>query len=97
MKEEIFNTYVTKVAEIFKIEEEEVFGGSKKRKFSDARQLLYYLCSVRPIRIVHIKGFMNERGLSVSHQSILHGVKSVKKKLSTDRDYKLTIKKLEDV
>tara|TARA_R110002153_G_scaffold29906_2_gene91758 strand:- start:617 stop:910 length:294 start_codon:yes stop_codon:yes gene_type:complete len=97
MKEEIFNKYVTEVADIFKIEEEEVFDKSKKRTLSDARHLLYYVCSQRHMRLVTIQSYMNDRGYSVAHQTIMHGIKAAKSRVSEDNDYKLIIKKLKDV
>ena len=97
MKEEIFNNYVTKVAEVFKIEEEEVFDKSKKRTFSDARHLLYYVCSQRHMRLVTIQSYMSDRGYSVAHQTIMHGIKAAKSRVSEDKDYKVIIKKLQDV
>ena len=97
MKEEIFNKYVTEVADVFKIEEGQVFDKSKKRTFSDARHLLYYLCEQRHIRLVTIQSYMSDRGYSVAHQSIMHGIKAAKSRVSEDKDYKLIIKKLKDV
>ena len=97
MKEEIFNNYVTKVADVFKIEEGQVFDKSKKRMFSDARHLLYYLCEQRHMRLVTIQSYMNDRGYSVAHQTIMHGIKAAKQRQRQDKDYNVIIKKLKDV
>lgn len=97
MKAEIFNTYATWIAKIFDIEESSMFEKSKKRELVDARQLLYYLCSERPIRVVYIQSYMSERGYNVGHSAIVHGIKVAKKRLSKDKDYKLIIKKAKDV
>ena len=95
MKEEIFNQYATKIASLFNINEEEIFEKSKKRELVDARHLLYYVCSKRPMRVVYIQNYMKERGYSIGHTSILHGIQEASKRAADDRDYKRILKTIE--
>ena len=55
MKQNIFNEYATQCADLFSISEELLFTKSKRRDIVDARYLLYYMCSERPMRIVYIQ------------------------------------------
>ena len=52
MKEQIFDGYAVQIAELFNLKVEDLFVKSKKRDVVDARQLLYYACSKRPMRVV---------------------------------------------
>ena len=74
MKEQIFDTYAQKIAELFNLKVEDLFVKSKKRDIVDARQLLYYACSKRPMRVVYIQEFMKRNGYDIGHTSILHGI-----------------------
>lgn len=80
--------YAQAVAEQFHLTLEEMFEKTKKRQCVDARQILYYLCMERPIRISYIQRFMEENGLSVAHSTIIHGYKQAKKLIDNDEDYK---------
>ena len=97
MKEEIFNKYVTKVAEMFDVEEESIFEKSKKRELVDARHILYYICHKRPIKVVYIVKYMSNRGYDIASAPVTYGINSVKKRALKDKDYKVIIKKLKDV
>ena len=44
MKQEIFDSYAQKIAEVFNLKVEDLFVKSKKRDIVDARQLLYDAC-----------------------------------------------------
>ncbi len=87
MKAPIFNTYVESVCELFNIDKEVLFTKTKRRDIVDARRLLYYLCSERPMKQVYIQEYMAENGYHISHSSIHWGIKMVKEKLVTDKDY----------
>ena len=91
MKTKIFNVYVDKVCYIFGIEKEMLFTKTKRRDVVDARHLLYYLCHVRPMRLVYIQEYMAENGYVIPHSSIHHGISQVKSKLESDVDYIETI------
>jgi len=94
MKAKIFNAYKEDVCELFDVTEEELFTKSKLRDVVDARHLLYYLCKTRPMRIVYIKERMALNNYKIAHTSIIHGIKMVEKKLSTDKDYIKSINKI---
>lgn len=91
MKEDVFNQYVDRVLDLYSITKEELFTKSKKRYIVDARQLLYYLCFKRHIKLIIIQKFMEENGYKISHNSVTHGVKSVADKIEKDKDYKSII------
>ena len=92
MKRDIFMAYATSVAEQFHLTLDQMFEKTKKRECVDARQILYYLCMERPIRISYIQRFMEENGHSVSHSTIIHGYKQAKELIDKDQDYKELLK-----
>lgn len=87
MKQDIFNQYVDKVTNLFEIDKGTLFSKTKKREVVDARHLLYYLCSKRPMRIGYIQKYMCENGYNIQHPSIIYGIKVTDARLSEDRDY----------
>jgi|VirMetMinimDraft_7_1064189.scaffolds.fasta_scaffold77250_5 chromosomal replication initiation ATPase DnaA len=87
MKQEIFNQYAEKVAEAFSVSEGDMFTKNKKQDLADARHTLYYLCSKRPMTKASIQKYMSERGYEIKNSSIIHGIKKIEDKMSTDRDY----------
>ncbi len=91
MKTKIFNQYVDKVCYLFNIDKETLFTKTKRRDVVDARHLLYYLCSKRPMRLVYIQEYMADGGYNINHSSIHHGIAQVKTKLENDKDYIETI------
>lgn len=91
MKEDVFNQYVERVADLYSITKEELFTKSKKRYIVDARQLLYYLCFNRHMKLIIIQKFMEDNGYKISHNSVTLGVNSVVSKIKEDRDYKSII------
>jgi chromosomal replication initiation ATPase DnaA len=95
MKEDVFNQYVDRVIDIFNIDRETLFSRSKQRHIVDARQLLYYLCYNRQMRLITIKNYMLDNGASVLHNSIVNGINNVKVKLVEDKDYQTIIRELE--
>ena len=74
-----------------------MFENSKKRHIVDARQMLYYACMERPIRLSYIKKFLEEYGYEVQHSTILHGYKQAKDLIDTDPDYKKMIEEIQNV
>jgi chromosomal replication initiation ATPase DnaA len=95
MKEEIFNQYVDRVINLFGITREDFFLKSRKRELVDARYLVYYLCSERPIQTTYIQKFMNNNGHDTPHTLILHGIKTTKEKVKEDRDYQSIVKDID--
>ena len=87
MKTKIFNQYVDKVCYLFNLDSDLLFTKTKRRDVVDARHLLYYLCSVRPMRLVYIQEYMAENGYNINHSSIHHGISQIKEKLEIDKDY----------
>lgn len=96
MKKEVFNMYAKGVAEVFNIDVSELFNKSRKRELVDARQLLYYLCYTRPMRISMIQDLMNENGYETKHSPIINGIKSMKNKLKEDPDYRVLVSRLQE-
>mgnify|MGYP003114951622 CR=1 FL=1 len=80
--------YANAIAEQFHLTLDQMFEKTKKRECVDARQILYYLCMERPIRISYIQRFMEESGHNVSHSTIIHGYKKAKELIDKDEDYK---------
>ena len=80
--------YANAIAEQFHLTLDQMFEKTKKRECVDARQILYYLCMERPIRISYIQRFMEENGHNVSHSTIIHGYKKAKELIDKDKDYK---------
>jgi hypothetical protein len=95
MKYEVFIQYVSRVINLFGITKEEFFSKNKKRDIVDARQLVYYLCSKRPMQITYIVKYMNDSGYSIKHSSIIHGIAAVEKKIAKDNDYVSIVKEVE--
>lgn len=95
MKHDVFNQYVDRVCDLFSISKEEIFSKSKKREIVDARHLIYYLCSKRPMQIMYIQKYMNEAGYDIKHSSIIHGISVVEKRILDDKDYITIFKEIE--
>lgn len=94
MKNEIFNDYVERIVDMYKIPKEEIFSKNKRMDVVDARHLLYYLCSKRKIQISYIQRYMKMNGYVIGHSSVIHGIKSVEVKVNEDSDYKQIINKI---
>ena len=92
MKSDVFNQYVDRVSELYNIEKKNLFSKSKKRDLVDARHLIYFLSSKRPMQIIYIQKFMEENGYKVGHSSVIHGINSIQNKVNDDRDYLSIIK-----
>lgn len=97
MKKEIFDSYAEPIAKQFHLSLDQMFDKSKRRDIVDARQMLYYLCMERPIRISYIQRFMNEQGLDVAHSTIIHGYNRAKGMVDKDPDFKNVVNKLQNV
>jgi len=95
MKSDIFKQYVERVTELFEISNEEFFSKSKKRFLVDARYLVYFMCSKRPMQIAYIQKYMNDNGYKIVHSCIIHGIENVEEKLKVDKDYQTIVKELE--
>ncbi len=94
MKKEVFNQYAERIALMFGISKEELFSKTKQRHIADARHLLYYMCSTRPMELIYIQNFLGDEGYVTMHPPIIHGIKKVTQRLKDDRDYKAIVDKL---
>ena len=97
MKKHIFDAYATAIAKQFHLTLDQMFDKTKKREIVDARQMLYYMCMERPIRISYIQRFMEENGHSVCHSTIIHGHKKAKELIDQDKDFQDVVSRLQDV
>lgn len=95
MKREIFYQYVDKLCELFGITRDDLVSTNKRGDLSDARHLLYYLCSERQISISNILKYLSEIGMKTSHSTIQYGIKMVSEKVKSDKDYVQVINKIE--
>ena len=93
-KEEACDVYAKRVAKLFSVKEKDIFKKKKTQDITDARQLLYYLCSKRPMRTVAIQRYMKVKGYEIGHSTIRWGIASVKRKVEYDRDYQSVIERL---
>jgi len=73
-----------------------LFVKSKRRDIVDARHLLYFLCSERPMRIRYIQQYMEENGYKVGHSTIIHGIKQIREKSEYDTDYQKIINDIKE-
>lgn len=96
MKQDVFNQYVDKIVDVFRIKKSELFTKSKKRDFVDARYLLYYLCSKRPMNVSYIEKYMKDNGYEINHNTIIHGIAVVEDRMNEDADYVSIISKIEN-
>lgn len=94
MKNEIFNDYVEKIVDVYKIPKEEIFSKNKRMDVVDARQMLYYLCKKRNMSLTLIKRYMMDNGYDIGISTIRHGIASMEEKISNDSDYKQIINKI---
>ena len=91
MKKKIFEFYLEAITEQFGLTLKELFTRSKKSAVVDARQLLYFLCIERPIKISYLQSFLECHGYIVSHSTIDYGYKQSKKLIESDPDFKKMI------
>ena len=96
MKKDIFDSYAKAIASQFHLTLDQMFDKTKRREIVDARQMLYYLCMERPIRISYIQRFMEEQGHSVAHSTIIHGYKRAKEMIDQDKDFENVVTLLQD-
>ena len=71
-----------------KLQEQEIFTKKKQRHLVDARHVLYYMCSKRPMNLSYIQMYMGENGYDICHSAIIHGIKKVTAQIEKDSDYK---------
>ena len=96
MKKEIFLKYIESILKQFEIDRANMISNNKKRKFSEARNLLYFMCNKRSIRHCDIIQYMTEEGYTPNHCQVYRGIKSVERKIIEDHDYKTIVSRLEN-
>ena len=94
MKKDIFEIYANAVAKQFHLNLDQMFSDTRRRDIVDARQMLYYLCMERPIRVSYIQRFLSEHGYEVYHSTILHGYKKAKELVDKDQDYQQVVQEI---
>ncbi len=95
MKQEIFEQYVDKVVDVFKITREQLFSKARDRNTMDARQMLFYLCHRRPMQTIYIQRYLSDNGNMIKHSTISHGIKMAKERMSADNDYASIVDSIE--
>lgn len=88
MKKEIFIQYLEAVLKLYGVTREDLLSGCKKPDAIEGRQMLYYLCYQRQIKICQIQRFMTEQGYDPKSPPIIQGIRRTTKKVDTDQDYK---------
>lgn len=83
MKRNKFNRYFELVTEAFGFN---ILTDTRKRKYTDARFVLYYICRENNLRLEEIQEFLQEKGFSVSHTNIVHGHRNISAILDSGRD-----------
>jgi len=86
MKRNKFNKYFDIVSEAFGLD---ILTDTRKRKFSEARYVLYYICRENNMRLEEIVEFLEEKGYKVSHTNVVHGHRNVSAILDSGRDEEL--------
>lgn len=95
MKSDLFNQYVAAVCDLSGIEPTALFSKNKTRIISDARHLLYYMCSKRMMPVSYIKRYMKDNGYDTEGFVVSYGIKSVQKKIEKDPDYTSIVESIE--
>ena len=78
MKKRIFNLYVDSVCDSCGILKTDLFSKKKLHLYSNARFILYYICSQRPMKVIEIKDLCVANGYNLARQSIDYGIKKIK-------------------
>ena len=94
MKAFIFDKYVDGVENHFQLDKGDLFKKSRRRKYVDARYLLYYLCKKRNMSITYIQEYMKEKGFDVYHSAIINGINIMKQRVEDDIDLNTIIDKI---
>ena len=94
MKQKVFDNYANAIASEFNLSKKEIFTKKKSGDLVDARQMLYYLCMERPMRISSIQKLLKKHGYEVGHSTIISGYKKAKLLIETDSDYLKFVQKI---
>lgn len=94
MKRKIYEEIFNEISNHFGLTKSEILTPTKKREVVDARQVVYYVCMNRGIRISDMQSYLNKDGYSVTHSTIINGLKMVEKNINKDEDYNKIIKRI---
>tara|TARA_R110000751_G_scaffold57989_1_gene122707 strand:+ start:1570 stop:1872 length:303 start_codon:yes stop_codon:yes gene_type:complete len=99
MKKEIFEKYLESVIKQMGVPREDLLSRTKKAHVVDARHILFYLCSIRPMKPSYIQHYMTEAGLKTSLSTVMHAIKRIEilvdpQSSSYDKDYEALISNL---
>lgn len=94
MKRMIYESLMNNVSTVFGLSKEEILTPTKKRDVVDARQVIYYVCSKKNMRLAHIQSYLKQDGYSVTHSTIINGIKRVEAEMEFDHDYAKIINQL---
>lgn len=86
MKQNKFNEYFKTVSEAFGFD---ILTDTRKRKYTDARFVLYYLCRENNMRLEDIQEFLKDKGYNVSCTNIVHGHRNISAIIDSGRDEEL--------
>lgn len=81
---EKFQSNLHAVMREFGLSEEEVFERTKRRMNVDARQVLFLMCRNDKIPLNYIQKYSFNKGLHLSHSTIIHGARRAKNVFSND-------------
>lgn len=95
MKHIIFDKYVDKVCNTYRVSREDLFSTSREYNIVTARQVLFYLSYKRGIIINEIMRLMKERGRDIRYPAIRNGIDKVQNALHDDRDLREYIEDME--
>jgi chromosomal replication initiation ATPase DnaA len=79
VKEKMFEIRVDRVVDVTGVTREELFSKTKEPRIVDSRQILYFSCSLK-MNIRDIEILMCNNGYEITHSTIIHGIKSAKRK-----------------
>jgi chromosomal replication initiation ATPase DnaA len=85
MKRNIFESYIDKVCSMQGITREQLFSKHSGRRMANARQFLYWLCSMRGMDGLEIKEY-SDQYIDLSHTTILHGIRIMRTRSLDDDD-----------
>ena len=96
MKKEIFDQYLEAILNQFKIDRSKMVSNSRKKDHVEARQMLYYLCHKRNMRLNQIQKFMEEEGYLPNHCQVHRGIKASSKLIEEDMDFRTVMERIEN-
>ena len=69
--------YVDYICDECSISRDKFFSNSRKKRYSIARYMFYYVCRQRPMTVLNIIDYMADNGFSVTRQNIEYGINKI--------------------